>query len=105
MHVSDPSAYGKFWKGKKKVIKENNHISQDNFSQYYKNQTKPCSDQNMDIEYMDKISPFFSECSSDNAICQDPYINDIMDAPIIKAELDQVLRKANGKAMGPMLSP
>ena len=53
----------------------------------------------MEIEYMDKISSFISEWSPDNALCQDPYINDIMDAPIIRYELEQVLRKAKiGKA-------
>ena len=83
------------------MVKQNNHIRLDDFNQYYKNQTKPRLDQNMDIEYMDKISSFISECSPDNALCQDLYINDIMDAPIIKDELEQVLRKAKiGKAGG-----
>ena len=61
----------------------------------------------MDIEYMDEISSFISECSPDNAFCQDPYINGIINAPIIKkTELDQFLRKAKQpKPVRPMLSP
>ena len=51
-------------------------------------------DQNVDIEYVDKISSFIRECSPDNAPHQDSYTNGITSAPMIKTELEQVLRKA-----------
>ena len=101
MHTENPTEYWGFWRRYRKPPQNNNHIDIDTFTRHYKKMSKPNVNHNFDYEYMNKISSFIDKCSSENVLCHNQYIDDIMNAPISEDELSYVLRKAkNGKAGG-----
>ena len=101
MHTENPTEYWGFWRRYRKPPQNNNHIDIDTFTRHYKKMSKPNVNHNFDYEYMNKISSFIDKCSSENMLCHNQYIDDIMNAPISEDELSYVLRKAkNGKAGG-----
>ena len=101
MHTENPTEYWGFWRRYRKPHQNNNHIDIDTFTRHYKKMSKPNVNHNFDYEYMNKISSFIDKCSSENVLCHNQYIDDMMNAPISEDELSYVLRKAkNGKAGG-----
>ena len=82
MHTENPTEYWGFWRRYRIPPQNNNHIDIETSTRHYKKMSKPNVNHNTDYEYMNRISLFIDKCISENVLCHNQYIDDIMNTPI-----------------------